>query len=118
MVSAVGCAARPGAARFFPGAKWLGPLEGMWFIVIANLYGAWRRLHAGARTPAIIHANCGTYLNANLISVHFVNAVWAAIQMKLGLRSAKQFIKFVIELNGFRHTDSDLYPGFRKRLIR
>lgn len=83
---------------FFPSAKWLGSLEGLWFVVIANLYGAWRRLHAGVRTPAVIHATCGTYFSANLISVHFVNAVWSAMQIKLRLRSAKQFVKFVIEL--------------------
>lgn len=85
---------------FLPGAKWLGPLELHWFVVIANLYGVWRRLLAGVPAPAIIHATSGVYWGANLITVQFVSAEWTAMQIKLGLRSAKQFVKLVIELPG------------------
>jgi glycosyltransferase involved in cell wall biosynthesis len=83
---------------FLPSAKWLGPIEYLWFVIVANLYGTWRRLHGGRRLPAVIHATCGTYFSANLISVHFVSAVWTAMQIKLGLRSAKEFVKLAIGL--------------------
>jgi glycosyltransferase involved in cell wall biosynthesis len=83
---------------FFPAAKWLGPLEHLWFVIIASLYGAWRRLPGGRRLPTVIHATCGSYFSANLISVHFVTAVWTAMQIKLGFRSAREFAKFVIGL--------------------
>jgi glycosyltransferase involved in cell wall biosynthesis len=85
---------------FLPAAKWLGPLELHWFVIIANLYGLWRRLHPGVRPPAVIHATSGTYLSANLVTVQFVSAVWATMQIKLGLRSTKEFVKFVIDLPG------------------
>jgi glycosyltransferase involved in cell wall biosynthesis len=83
---------------FFPAAKWLGPFEYLWFIIIANLYGAWRRLRGGRRTPPVIHASSGTYWGANLISVHFVFAVWTAMEIEMGFSSVKQFVKFVIGL--------------------
>src|SRR6476620_135864 len=70
---------------FLPTAKWLGPLEHLWFFIIVNLYGIWRRLDRGRQSSAVIHATCGVYFGANLISVHFVNAVWATIQIKMGL---------------------------------
>jgi glycosyltransferase involved in cell wall biosynthesis len=79
---------------FLPTAKWLGPLEHLWFFIIVNLYGAWRRFDRGRRSSEVIHATCGVYFGANLISVHFVNAVWAAIQIKMGIRSVKQVVKF------------------------
>jgi glycosyltransferase involved in cell wall biosynthesis len=85
---------------FLPAAKWLGPFELHWFVIIANLYGVWRRLHTGVRTPTVIHATSGTYLRANVVTVHFVNAVWTAMQIKLGFHSAKEFAKFVLGLPG------------------
>jgi glycosyltransferase involved in cell wall biosynthesis len=83
---------------FFPAAKWLGPLEHVWFVIFASLYGAWRRRPGGRRLPTVIHATCGSYFSANLISVHFVTAVWTAMQFKLGFRSAREFAKFVMGL--------------------
>jgi glycosyltransferase involved in cell wall biosynthesis len=83
---------------FLPSAKWLGPIEHLWFVIVANLYGTWRRLYGSRRLPAVIHATCGTYFGANVISVHFVSAVWTAMQIKLGLRSAKEVVKFAIGL--------------------
>src|SRR5689334_4635810 len=85
---------------FLPAAKWLGPLELYWFVVIANLYGVWRLLHTNVRTPTVIHATSGTYLSAHVVTVHFVTAVWIAMQIKLGLHSVKEFAKFVLGLPG------------------
>jgi hypothetical protein len=89
-------------------AKWVEPLELQWFVVVANLYEVWRRLHAGVRTAAVIHATSGTYLSANLITVQLVNAVWTAMQIKLGLRSAKHFVNLS---SGFPEFSSNGSPG-------
>lgn len=69
---------------FFPAPRWLGPLELIYFSLIVNLYGLWRWLLRKPRPAAIIHATCGTYLGADITSVHFLNRVWAGTQMRLG----------------------------------
>ena len=69
---------------FFPAPRWLGPLELIYFALLVNLYGMWRWLLRKPRPAAIIHATCGTYLGADITSVHFLNCVWAREQVRLG----------------------------------
>jgi glycosyltransferase involved in cell wall biosynthesis len=85
---------------FLPTAKWLGPLELFYFTIAVNLYGLWRIVSGRPPAATVIHATCGTYLGGNLVSVHFVNAVWAAMQMKRGFGSAKEVAKFLFGLYG------------------
>ncbi|MEO6741100.1 MAG: glycosyltransferase family 4 protein [Chthoniobacteraceae bacterium] len=80
---------------FFPALRWLGPFDLLYFTIIVNLYGLWRWISRRPRPAAIIHSTCGTYLAGDLISVHFINAVWAKVQCKLGFSSAKEFAKFL-----------------------
>ncbi len=94
--------APPEAVRhtFFRVPKWLGPLELLYFTVAVNLYGLWRKLSGRPISATVIHATCGTYFGANLISIHFVNIVWAAVQLRLGIRSVKETARFVFSLHG------------------
>jgi glycosyltransferase involved in cell wall biosynthesis len=79
---------------FFPSAKWLGPFEQLYFPAVVNLYGLWRWLCRKPRPAAIIHATCGTYLGANLTSVHFAHCVWARMQLRLGFANWRDIARY------------------------
>jgi len=88
------------AHTFLPAPKWLGPFELFYFTLVVNLYGLWRIVTGRPITAAVVHASSGTYFGANLISVHFVNAVWTAKQCELGIHSFKQFASLCFSLCG------------------
>ncbi len=83
---------------FFPAPKWLGPFELLYFSVAVNLYGLWTQIIGSPRHPPLIHATSGTYLGADLVSVHFINAAWMAKQWQLGFDSWKDVARFFIGL--------------------
>lgn len=83
---------------FFPTARWLGPLELLWFTLLVNLYGLWRWLCRRPRPAAIIHATCGTYLGANVTSVHFLNCVWARTQLRSGFSGWRDAARYPLVL--------------------
>ena len=85
---------------FLPAPKWLGPLELLYFAIIVNLYGLWRWLRRKPRPAAIIHATCGTYLGANLTSVHFAHCVWARMQLRLGFSNWRDVARYPLSLAG------------------
>ena len=85
---------------FFPAPRWLGPFELVYFTIIVNLYGLWRWLCGKPRPAAIIHATCGTYLAANLISVHFLNCIWAGTQLRIGFSGWRDVARYPFTLFG------------------
>jgi len=85
---------------FLPAPNWLGPFELFYFTMAVNLYGLWRIVARRPITAAVIHASCGTYFGAQLISVHFVNAIWIVKQCQLGIHSFKQFAGLCFSLCG------------------
>ena len=84
----------------FPSARWLGPFELLYFTAIVNLYGFWRWLCRKPRPAAIIHATCGTYLGANLTSVHFLSCVWARTQLRIGFSGWRDVARYPFVLLG------------------
>ena len=88
------------AHTFFPVPKWIGPFELLYFTLAVNLYGLWRVVTRRPITAKLIHASSGTYFGAQLISVHFVNAVWIVKQCRLGVHSFKQFAGLCLSLCG------------------
>lgn len=85
---------------FFPSARWLGPFELLYFTLIVNLYGFWRWLCRKPRPATIIHATCGTYLGADLTSVHFLSCVWARTQLRIGFSGLRDVARFPLVLLG------------------
>ncbi len=85
---------------FFPTARWLGPFELLYFTLIVNLYGIWRWLCRKPRPATIIHATCGTYLGADLTSVHFLSCVWAHTQLRIGFSGWRDVARFPLVLLG------------------
>ncbi len=83
---------------FFPAPKWLGPCDLIYFTLIVNLHGFVRWLCGRQKPATIIHATCGTYLPADLVSVHFLNSVWAPMQLRLGFSSAKEVARYGLVL--------------------
>ena len=84
----------------FPSARWLGPFELLYFTLIVNLYGFWRWLCRKPRPATIIHATCGTYLGADLTSVHFLSCVWARTQLRIGFSGLRDVARFPLVLLG------------------
>jgi len=85
---------------FLPALPLPGSLRLLWFGLIANLYGAWRWLSGQPRPAEIIHANCGLYFPADLVSVHFLNCVWLRKHLALGFESLKEVAQFLIHCGG------------------
>lgn len=83
-----------------PAPPFLGPAILLYFSVVVNLYAAWRWLCGQPRPATIIHATCGTYLGAELVSVHFLNCVWLRKQIELGFDSAKELASFILHCVG------------------
>jgi len=81
---------------FLPAPRWLGPLELLWFTLAVNFYGLWRRLRGDGLDAEVVHATCGVYFGANLISVHFLNAVWLRKRLRLGFHSAREIAGFLL----------------------
>ncbi|MES2569170.1 MAG: glycosyltransferase family 4 protein [Verrucomicrobiota bacterium] len=90
------------AARhvFIPAPKWLGPFELLYFSLAVNLYGLWRKFFGRPMRFTVIHATCGTYLGANLTSVHFVSSLWAKKQIELGFDTWKEVARFLLGFGG------------------
>ena len=85
---------------FLPELKWLGPFDLFYFTLMVNLYGLWRIVTRRPVTASVIHGSCGTYFGAQLISVHFVNAMWSVKQCQLGIRTFKQFAALCFSVCG------------------
>jgi glycosyltransferase involved in cell wall biosynthesis len=68
----------------------------IYFSFAVNLYGLWRWLCRRPRPATIIHATCGTYLGAELASVHFLNCVWLRKQLELGFDNWKERLLFAV----------------------
>jgi glycosyltransferase involved in cell wall biosynthesis len=85
---------------FFSSARWLGPFELLYFTVIVNLYGFWRWLCRKPRPATIIHATCGTYLGADVTSVHFLGCVWARTQLRIGFSGWRDVARYSFTLLG------------------
>ena len=85
---------------FLPSARWLGPFELLWFTLIVNLYGLWRWLCRKPRPATVIHATCGTYLGADIASVHFLNCVWARTQLRIGFSGWRDVARYPFVLAG------------------
>ena len=85
---------------FFPAPRWLGPFELLYFTLAVNLYGLWRWLRRRPRPAEIIHATCGTYLAADVTSVHFLNCVWARTQIRLGFSDWREAARYPFVLLG------------------
>ncbi len=86
--------------RFFPAARWLGPFELLYFAIVVNLYGLWLRICGKHRPATIIHATCGTYLGADVTSVHFLNCVWAHTQLQIGFAGWRDVARYPLTLAG------------------
>jgi glycosyltransferase involved in cell wall biosynthesis len=84
----------------FPSARWLGPFELLYFTAIVNLYGLWRWMCGRPRPAEIIHATCGTYFGADVTSVHFLNCVWAATQLRIGFSGWRDVARYPFTLLG------------------
>ena len=93
-------APRDAVEHVFFAPKWLGPFELMYFALRVNLHGLLRWVLRKPRPAAVIHATCGTYLAGNLVSVHFVSAVWLAKLWKLGFGSIKEMLTLPFVLLG------------------
>jgi glycosyltransferase involved in cell wall biosynthesis len=86
------------AHTFLPSPRWLGPFELLYFTIVVNLYGLWRWICRKPRPATIIHATCGTYLGANLTSVHFLNCVWARTQLRIGFSGWRDIARYPLVL--------------------
>lgn len=79
------CNAREGLAkvRRLPAAPWLGTLENVWFVLVANAWYVWRSLFFGR--PADVVGSTGAYcLFADVVHAHFDSAEWLRVQARLG----------------------------------
>lgn len=79
------CDAREGLAkvRRLPAAPWLGTLENVWFVLVANVCYVWRSLLFGR--PAQVVGSTGAYcLFADVVHAHFDSAEWLRVQARLG----------------------------------
>lgn len=102
---------------FLPAPKWLGKVEGPVFGLLANLYGLWRRLRGRGAPAAVIHATCGNYLGADLVSVHFFNRLWAKQQFALGRKDWKEMVKFAVVATGVLMEWLQLHSPFTRQAL-
>jgi glycosyltransferase involved in cell wall biosynthesis len=79
-----------------PAPRLFGPFILIYFSIAVNAYAAWRWLTRRPRPAMIVHATCGTYLGAELASVHFLNCVWLPKQLKLGFGNWKEIAGFFL----------------------
>lgn len=100
VVPALGRFAGRCRAHDLPSARWLGPFELLYFTAIVNLYGLWRWMCGRPRPAEIIHATCGTYFGADVTSVHFLNCVWAATQLRIGFSGWRDVARYPFTLLG------------------
>ncbi len=83
---------------FFPAAAWLGQLQPIYFLLIANLDALLRWLCGTPRPADVIHANCGNHLGADVVSVQFLNSVWAGVQLRLGFSNWREVVRYPLVL--------------------
>ena len=79
------CDAPEGLAkvRRLPAVPWLGTLENVWFVLVANVCYVLRSLYFGR--PAQVVGSTGAYcLFADVVHAHFDSAEWLRVQARLG----------------------------------
>lgn len=68
-----------------PAAPWMGGLENVWFVLVANVWFLWRSMVTGGR-PADLTYTTGAYcLFAEVVHMHFDSAAWLREQAAAGI---------------------------------
>jgi glycosyltransferase involved in cell wall biosynthesis len=86
------------------------------FFVVANSYRLWRRLLKGRAPARMVHSNGAYYLGADIVSIHFIDALWWRQQWKLRAAGWRDKVGRLFTLLGigmeslqYRHQDCHLF---------
>lgn len=109
--------APPGLCKhtFFPALKWLPALEVLLFPVLANGYALWRWITGTRDRAVLVHSTGANHLAADVASIHFMNPLWVRLQLRMGLRSTREFAGFIVSCFG-AFLDLLMYASPTRRL--